>query len=133
MTDICVVKVYFRDKWFGVLKTLYRSEIESTGSAMKLFALALNCHLGELLDALGEVLKGKETRPSDEAVGPGVCAGTDGLLGCLDPAVYLNVHVQVAVDDPLPNLSDLVQHGGNVFLSAKAGIDRHDQDVVDQV
>jgi hypothetical protein len=101
-----------------------------TGS---LDALSLEGHLGEFLHALRKVIVGEETRSGNEAVGPGGGAFADGFLRGLDPAVDLDVDVQVLIDDPLADLSDLVGHGGDVLLSTESRVDCHDQNVVDQV
>ena len=50
-----------------------------------------------------------------------------------DAAVDLDVDVEATVDDELAQLGDLGLHGGDVGLAAEAGVDRHDQDHVDQV
>ena len=99
----------------------------------RLDALSLEGHLGEFLHALRKVVVGEETRPGNEAVGPGGGAFANGFLRGLDPTVDLDVDVQVLVDDPLADLADLIGHGGDVFLSTESGVDRHDQHVVDHV
>lgn len=70
--------------------------------------LTLQRRGGEPLDSLRHVIVGKESGSGNEAVGPDVRAGPDGLLGCFDAAVDLDVDVQVPVHDPLTDLLDRI-------------------------
>ena len=54
--------------------------------------------------SLGHVVVGEEARARDEAVRAGGRAGADRLRRGLDTAVYLDVDIQAAVDDPLADL-----------------------------
>ena len=67
-------------------------------------------------------------RSGDQQIRPGTHDPRRGVL--VDPAVNRDVHFHSRILRQLPRLRDLGQHGLNKALSAKAGIDRHDQDFV---
>ncbi len=72
-----------------------------------------------------------ERAPGHEHVGPGRGGPSDGVGP--DAPVDLDVDVEAAVEDQLPELGDLGFHGADVGLATEAGVHRHHQHHVHQV
>ena len=96
-------------------------------------SLSLQSQRGQLLDSLCHVIVSKQTRSGNEAVCPGIGTGPDGFFRGLDATVDLDIDVQSTIDDPLSDLLDLGGHGRNELLTTESWVDRHDQNVINEV
>mmetsp|Transcript_6321 Transcript_6321/g.15672 ORF Transcript_6321/g.15672 Transcript_6321/m.15672 type:complete len:292 (+) Transcript_6321:1955-2830(+) len=87
----------------------------------------------ELFYSLRHVGEGKEPGSGNEAVGTRGGTNPDRFLRRLDPAIDLDVDVQLSIDDPFSDLLDLGNHRRDELLSPESGVHRHDQNVVHQI
>src|SRR5207302_7302157 len=69
------------------------------------------------------------SRTRNEQIGAGLYNQRNSLF--VNTAIYLHITVQVALRDDLPHMGNFRQHLRNEILSTKAGIDGHDEYMVD--
>mmetsp|Transcript_27022 Transcript_27022/g.59438 ORF Transcript_27022/g.59438 Transcript_27022/m.59438 type:complete len:251 (-) Transcript_27022:63-815(-) len=87
----------------------------------------------ELFHAIGHVFEGEKSRPSNKTVSTSGSTSSNSFLCCLDSPVDFNINIQITIDDPFSDLLDFRNHRWDEFLSSKAWIYRHYQNMIDQI